>query len=210
MIPNHQFSTRALAFTPSRRAKASRSSSTPIFSGSTTGGRSLSTFTASGCHLRRPRHRLLPGAVIPDVDAGPGGHRRGHPGSAGPGFRPRVGVSFGRAVARQMAMSHPQRESGCLWRPPRSAGPPCPAVPLRCCACCIRAATSDRLARNAGAMFGGRMPTGPELAADLKMSKSGSLRAAAFRLSALAGCTSLATCRRSGTRRWFCAGTMTR
>ena len=40
-------------------------------------------------------------------------------------------------------------------------------------------------------MFGGRMRTEPELAADFKMSKPGSLRAAAFRLSALAGWTSL-------------------
>ena len=36
-------------------------------------------------------------------------------------------------------------------------------------------------------MFGGRMWTEPELAAGLKMSKPSSLRAVAFRLSALAG-----------------------
>ena len=49
----------------------------------------------------------------------------------------------------------------------------------------------DRLAKTAGAMFGGRMRTEPELAADFKMSKPRSFRAAAFRLSALAGWTSL-------------------
>ena len=49
----------------------------------------------------------------------------------------------------------------------------------------------DRLARNAGAMFGGRIRTEPELAAGFKMYEPGGLRAAAFRLSALAGWTSL-------------------
>ena len=103
-----------------------------------------------------------------------------------------LGVSFGGAVAQQMALSHPERVDKLILASTSFGGP---ALPGRLSALLHmmhpHGYHPERLARNAGAMFGGRMRTEPELAADFKMSKPGSLRAAAFRLSALAGWTSL-------------------
>ena len=103
-----------------------------------------------------------------------------------------LGVSFGGAVAQQMALSHPERVDRLILASTSFGGP---AIPGRLSALLHmmnpRSYHPDRLARSAGAMFGGRMRTEPELGAGLKMSKPGSLRAAAFRLSALAGWTSL-------------------
>lgn len=103
-----------------------------------------------------------------------------------------LGVSFGGAVAQQMALSHPERVDKLILASTSFGGP---AIPGRLSALLRmvhpRGYHPERLARNAGAMFGGRMRTEPELAAGLKMTKPGSLRAAAFRLSALAGWTSL-------------------
>ena len=103
-----------------------------------------------------------------------------------------LGVSFGGAVAQQMAMSHPERVDRLILASTSFGGlamPGRPSALLRMMH--PRGYHPDWLAKSAGAMFGGRMRTDPELAADLKMSKPGSLRAAAFRLSALAGWTSL-------------------
>ena len=103
-----------------------------------------------------------------------------------------LGVSFGGAVAQQMALSHPERVDKLILASTSFGGP---ALPGRLSALLHmmhpHGYHPERLARNAGAMFGGRMRIEPELAADFKMSKPGSLRAAAFRLSALAGWTSL-------------------
>jgi pimeloyl-ACP methyl ester carboxylesterase len=103
-----------------------------------------------------------------------------------------LGVSFGGAVAQQMALSHPGRVDKLILASTSFGGP---AMPGRLSSLLRmmhpRGYHPDRLAKSAGAMFGGRMRTEPELAADLKMSKPGSLQAALFRLSALAGWTSL-------------------
>jgi pimeloyl-ACP methyl ester carboxylesterase len=102
-----------------------------------------------------------------------------------------LGVSFGGAVAQQMALSHPERVDRLILVSTSFGGlamPGRPSALLRMMH--PRGYHPDRLARTAGVMFGGTMRTEPELAADLKMSKPRSLRAAAFRLSALAGWTS--------------------
>ena len=103
-----------------------------------------------------------------------------------------LGVSFSGAVGQPMALSHPGRVDRLILASTSFGGP---AMPGRLSALVHmmhpRGYQPDRLARNAGAMFGGRMRTEPELAADFKMTQPGSLRAAAFRLSALAGWTSL-------------------
>ena len=52
-----------------------------------------------------------------------------------------LGVSFGGAVAQQMALGHPRRVDRLVLASTSSAGWPCPAIPRRCRACCIRAAT---------------------------------------------------------------------
>jgi len=103
-----------------------------------------------------------------------------------------LGVSFGGAVAQQMALSHPGRVDRLILASTSFGGPAMPGRPSALLHMMHpRGYHPDRLARSAGAMFGGRMRTEPELAAGLKMTKPGSLRAAAFRLSALAGWTSL-------------------
>ena len=103
-----------------------------------------------------------------------------------------LGVSFGGAVAQQMALSHPERVDKLILASTSFGGPAMPGRPSALLNMMIpRGYHPDRLLRSAVAMFGGRMRTEPELAAGLKMSKPGSLRAAAFRLSALAGWTSL-------------------
>ena len=103
-----------------------------------------------------------------------------------------LGVSFGGAVAQQMAMSHPERVDRLILASTSFGGPALPGRPASLLRMMHpRGYHPDRLAKSAGAMFGGRMRTEPELAADLKMSKPRSFRAAAFRLSALAGWTSL-------------------
>ena len=103
-----------------------------------------------------------------------------------------LGVSFGGAVAQQMALSHPGRVDKLILASTSFGGMAMPGRPSALLHMMHpRGYHPDRLARSAGAMFGGRMRTEPELAAGLKMSKPGSRRAAAFRLSALAGWTSL-------------------
>jgi poly(3-hydroxyoctanoate) depolymerase len=103
-----------------------------------------------------------------------------------------LGVSFGGAVAQQMALSHPGRVDRLVLASTSFGGPALPGRPSALLHMMHpRAYHPDRLAQSAGAMFGGKMRTQPELAAGLKMTKPGSLRAAAFRLSALAGWTSL-------------------
>ena len=103
-----------------------------------------------------------------------------------------LGVSFGGAVAQQMALSHPERVDRLILASTSFGGMAMPGRPSALLHMMHpRGYHPDRLARSAGAMFGGKMRTEPELAAGLSMTKPGSLRAAAFRLSALAGWTSL-------------------
>ena len=103
-----------------------------------------------------------------------------------------LGVSFGGAVAQQMALSHPGRVDKLILASTSFGGMAMPGRPSALLRMMHpRGYHPDRLARTAGAMFGGRMRTEPELAAGFKMSKPGSLQAALFRLSALAGWTSL-------------------
>jgi len=103
-----------------------------------------------------------------------------------------MGVSFGGAVAQQMALSHPERVDRLVLASTSFGGL---ALPGRLSALLHMMHPGgyhpDRLARSAGAMFGGKMRTQPELAANLSMTKPGSRQARMFRLSALAGWTSL-------------------
>ncbi len=102
------------------------------------------------------------------------------------------GVSFGGAVAQQMALSHPGRIDRLVLASTSFGGLAMPSNPaalwhmLHPCS-----HHPDRLARSAGVVFGGRMRSEPELAAGLNMTKPGSSKARWFRMSALAGWTSL-------------------
>jgi len=103
-----------------------------------------------------------------------------------------LGVSFGGAVAQQMALSHPGRVDRLVVESTSFGGPALPGGPSALLHMMHpRGYHPDRLARSAGAMFGGRMRTEPELAAGLSMTRPGSRRARWFRMSALAGWTSL-------------------
>jgi pimeloyl-ACP methyl ester carboxylesterase len=103
-----------------------------------------------------------------------------------------LGVSFGGAVAQQMALSHPGRVDRLVLVSTSYGGFAMPGHPSALLHMMHpRGYRPDRLARSAGDMFGGRMRTEPEFAAGLNMTKPGSLLAALFRLSALAGWTSL-------------------
>jgi pimeloyl-ACP methyl ester carboxylesterase len=103
-----------------------------------------------------------------------------------------LGASFGGAVAQQMAISHPGRVDRLVLVSTSFGGPALPGRPWALWhAMHPRAYHPDRVARSAGVMFGGRMRTEPGLAAGMGMTKPGTFWAAAFRLSALAGWTSL-------------------
>jgi poly(3-hydroxyoctanoate) depolymerase len=103
-----------------------------------------------------------------------------------------LGASFGGAVAQQMAFSYPDRVDRLVLASTSFGGF---ALPGRLSALWHmghpRSYHPDRLARTAGVMFGGPMRTDPDLAAALRMTRPSSVRAAMFRLSALAGWTSL-------------------
>ncbi len=103
-----------------------------------------------------------------------------------------LGASFGGAVAQQMALSHPGRVDRLVLASTSFGGLALPGHPSALLHMMNPLSYHpDRLARSVGAMFGGRMRTEPELAAALKMTCPSSVRAAMFRLSALAGWTSL-------------------
>jgi poly(3-hydroxyoctanoate) depolymerase len=103
-----------------------------------------------------------------------------------------LGVSFGGAVAQQMALSHPERVDRLVLASTSFGGLALPGRPSALLHMIHpRGYHPDRLTRSAGAMFGGKMRTQPELAAALSMTKPESRRARWFRLSALAGWTSL-------------------
>lgn len=103
-----------------------------------------------------------------------------------------LGASFGGAVAQQMAFCHPDRVDRLVLTSTSFGGFALPGRPSALWHMAKpRSYHPDRLARTAGAMFGGRMRTDPDLAAALKMTRPASVRAVMFRLSALAGWTSL-------------------
>jgi len=103
-----------------------------------------------------------------------------------------LGVSFGGAVAQQMALSHPGRVDKLVLASTSFGGMAMPGRPSALLHMMHpRGYRPDRLARSAGAMFGGKMRTQPELAAGLTMAKPDSRRARWFRMSAMAGWTSL-------------------
>jgi len=103
-----------------------------------------------------------------------------------------LGVSFGGAVAQQMALSHPGRVDKLVLASTSFGGMAMPGRPSALLHMMHpRGYRPDRLARSAGAMFGGKMRTQPELAAGLSMTKPESRRARWFRMSAMAGWTSL-------------------
>jgi poly(3-hydroxyoctanoate) depolymerase len=103
-----------------------------------------------------------------------------------------LGASFGGAVAQQMALSHPERVDRLVLASTSFGGLALPGRPSALLHMMNpRSYHPERLARTAGAMFGGRMRTEPELAAAIRMTRLPSVRGAMFRLSALAGWTSL-------------------
>ncbi len=103
-----------------------------------------------------------------------------------------MGVSFGGAVAQQMALSHPERVDRLVLASTSFGGFALPGRPSALMHMIHpHGYHPDRLARTAGAMFGGRMRADPELTAGLNMTKPGSRQARWFRLSAMAGWTSL-------------------
>ncbi len=103
-----------------------------------------------------------------------------------------LGVSFGGAVAQQMALSHPGRIDRLVLASTSFGGLALPGHPLALFHMMNPSGYHpDRLGRYAGVMFGGRLRREPELAAGLSMTKPDSRRARWFRLSALAGWTSL-------------------
>ena len=103
-----------------------------------------------------------------------------------------LGVSFGGAVAQQMALSHPGRVGRLVLASTSFGGLALPGHPLALFHMMNPFGYHpDRLGRHAGVMFGGRMRREPELALGLSMTKPDSRRARLFRLSALAGWTSL-------------------
>lgn len=103
-----------------------------------------------------------------------------------------LGASFGGAVAQQMALSHPERVDRLILASTSFGGLAMPGRPSSLLRMMHpHGYHPDRLARSAGAMFGGRVRTEPELAAALQMTRPSSIRGAMFRLWALAGWTSL-------------------
>ena len=103
-----------------------------------------------------------------------------------------LGASFGGAVAQQMALSHPERVHRLVLASTSFGGLPLPGRPSALLRMMYPGSYHPvRLARSAGAIFGGKMRTQPELAFALSMIKPGSMRARWFRLSALAGWTRL-------------------
>jgi len=103
-----------------------------------------------------------------------------------------LGASFGGAVAQQMALSHPGRVDRLVLACTSFGGLALPGRPSALLHMMDpRNYHPKRLVRAAGAMFGGRMRTEPELAAAINMTRLPSIRGAVFRMSALAGWSSL-------------------
>ncbi len=103
-----------------------------------------------------------------------------------------LGASFGGAVAQQMALSHPGRVDRLVLVSTSFGAPALPGRPSALLHMMNpHGYHPDRIARTAGAMFGGKMRTDPGLMAGLTMTKPGSTQARWFRLAAMAGWTSL-------------------
>ena len=103
-----------------------------------------------------------------------------------------LGASFGGAVAQQMAFSHPRRVRRLVLASTSFGGF---AKPGRLEAMWHfvhpRAYHPERLERVAGAMFGGRLRTEPELVRSMHIKRPTDTLAALYRMAALFGWTSL-------------------
>jgi len=103
-----------------------------------------------------------------------------------------LGASFGGAVAQQMAFSHPRRVRRLVLASTSFGGGALPGN-LEAMWHFIhpRAYHPERLERVAGAMFGGRLRTEPELVRSMHVKRPTDTLAALYRMAALFGWTSL-------------------
>jgi len=103
-----------------------------------------------------------------------------------------LGASFGGAVAQQLAHSHRDRVRRLVLVSTSFGGFAVPASPAALWHFVQPSAYAPaRLAKNAGAMFGGRLRTNPHLAGSLHFSRPSSIRNVLFRSFALWAWTSL-------------------
>lgn len=108
-----------------------------------------------------------------------------------------LGASFGGAVAQQMAFSHPRRVRRLVLATTSFGGFAMPGSPKALWHFVHpRAYHPERLEQVAGAMFGGRLRTEPELVRSMHIKRPTDTVAALYRMSALFGWTSLP---------WLCA-----
>jgi poly(3-hydroxyoctanoate) depolymerase len=108
-----------------------------------------------------------------------------------------LGASFGGAVAQQMAFSHPRRVRRLVLASTSFGGGAMPGdLEAMWHFVHPNAYHPERLERAAGAMFGGRMRTEPELVRSMHIKRPTDTLAALYRMAALIGWTSLP---------WLCA-----
>jgi poly(3-hydroxyoctanoate) depolymerase len=103
-----------------------------------------------------------------------------------------LGASFGGAVAQQMAFSHPRRVRRLVLATTSFGGFAMPGRPEAMWHFIHpHGYHPERLEQVAGAMFGGRMRTEPELVRSMHIKRPTDILAALYRMSALFGWTSL-------------------
>ena len=103
-----------------------------------------------------------------------------------------LGASFGGAVAQQMAFSHPRRVRRLVLASTSFGGGAMPGnMEAMWHFVHPRAYHPERLERVAGAMFGGRLRTEPELVRSMHIKRPTNTLAALYRLAPLFGWTSL-------------------
>lgn len=103
-----------------------------------------------------------------------------------------LGASFGGAVAQQMAFSHPRRVRRLVLVSTSFGGFAMPGSPRALWHFVHpRSYHPQRLEQVAGAMFGGRLRTEPELVRSMHVKRPKDTRAALYRMAGLFGWTSL-------------------